>query len=62
MKAYCFLIISLALLSAANLFLPQGDFLAMSDMDLPASRPVVALADAPIILVFWHVIWGLVRS
>lgn len=52
-KVYVSLIIILAVLSAASLFLPQGDFLSMSDMDLPASRPVVALANAAIILVIY---------
>ena len=53
-KIYVGLVIVLAILAAANLFLPQGNFLpSMSESDLPASRPVLALANAAIMLVIY---------
>lgn len=51
LKIYISLIISLAILAAINVFLPQGAFL--STQTLPASKPVLALANAAIMLIFY---------
>ncbi len=53
-RLYLALIVLLAGLAAANLFLPQGDFVSTAPMqELPAAKPVMALAVAGIILVFY---------
>lgn len=48
-KIYFFLILALAILAAINLFLPQGSFLPpLTEQELPASIPVLALVNAAI--------------
>ena len=49
-KIYLFLIIILATLAALNLFLPQGNFPNMTDQELPASKTVLAIVNASIML------------
>lgn len=51
MAIYLALVLILALLAALNVLLPQGSFLPMQE--LPASRPVLALANAGIMLVLY---------
>lgn len=51
LKIYIGLIITLAILAAINVFLPQGTFL--STQMLPASKPVLALANAAIMLILY---------
>lgn len=51
LKIYIGLIITLAIMAAINIFLPQGVFL--STQTLPASKPVLALANAAIMLIFY---------
>jgi len=54
MKIYIGLIITLAILAAINVFLPQGSFLPISpEQELPASRPVLALVNAAIMLILY---------
>ena len=49
---YVGLIVLLAALGAANAFLPQGSFTtALADQQIPASRPVMALVTAGMMLV-----------
>lgn len=51
---YAVLIITLAILSAINIFMPQGSFLpALSEQELPASKPVLAAVNACIMLVVY---------
>ncbi len=50
-KIYIGLIITLAILAAINVFLPQGAFLPTQT--LPASKPVLALANAAIMLILY---------
>jgi hypothetical protein len=50
-KIYIGLIITLAVLAAANVFLPQGTL--VPTQELPASKPVFALAVASIMLVLY---------
>ncbi len=51
LKIYIGLIITLAILAAINVFLPQGAFLPTQT--LPASKPVLALANAAIMLILY---------
>ncbi|MBA7563476.1 CPBP family intramembrane metalloprotease [Candidatus Atribacteria bacterium 1244-E10-H5-B2] len=51
LKIYIGLIVTLAILAAINIFLPQGAFL--STQTLPASKPVLALANAAIMLILY---------
>ncbi len=51
LKIYIGLIIILAILAAINVFLPQGAFLPTQT--LPASRPVLALVNAAIMLILY---------
>jgi membrane protease YdiL (CAAX protease family) len=51
LKIYIGLIVTLAILAAINVFLPQGVFL--STQTLPASKPVLALANAAIMLILY---------
>lgn len=51
-RTYMLLILTLAVLGAANVFLPQGSFMAaVPDQEMPASKPVMALATAGMVLV-----------
>jgi membrane protease YdiL (CAAX protease family) len=53
-KIYVGLIITLAILAAFNVFLPQGSFLpALEGQELPAPKPVLALVNAGIMLVLY---------
>ena len=53
-KIYIALVITLAILSAINVFLPQGDFLPISpEHDLPATKTVLVLVNAAIMLVLY---------
>ncbi len=54
-KIYWALIILLAILSALTIFLPQGNFLPMPQ-DLPASKPLLALVNAGIVLIVYGVL------
>ncbi|GAJ12997.1 unnamed protein product, partial [marine sediment metagenome] len=51
LKIYIGFIVTLAILAAINVFLPQGVFL--STQTLPASKPVLALANAAIMLILY---------
>ena len=51
LKIYVTLIITLAILAAINVFLPQGAFLP--SQTLPASKPVLALVNAAIMLILY---------
>ena len=51
-KIYIGLIITLAILAAINVFLPQGAFLLLPQ-ELPASKPVLALVNACIMLILY---------
>lgn len=51
LKIYIGLIITLAILAAINVFLPQGAFLPTQE--LPASKPVLALVNAIITLILY---------
>jgi membrane protease YdiL (CAAX protease family) len=51
LKIYIGLILTLAILAAVNIFLPQGAFLPTQT--LPASKPVLALANAAIMLILY---------
>ena len=54
LKIYIGLIIALAILAAINVFLPQGSFLPiLPEQELPASKPVLALANVGIMLVVY---------
>lgn len=50
-KIYIGLIITLAILAAVNVFLPQGVFLLVQE--LPVSRPVLSLVNAFTTLIFY---------
>jgi len=53
-KVYISLVVALAALAAVNVFLPQGSFLpSLPQQELPASKPVLALASAAIVLVIY---------
>lgn len=53
-KIYTGLIITLAILAAISIFLPQGSFLPiLPEEELPASKPVLALINAVIMLVLY---------
>ena len=53
-KIYIGLIITLAILAAINVFLPQGSFLPiLPAKELPASKPMLALVNATIMLIFY---------
>ncbi|HAF07111.1 MAG: CPBP family glutamic-type intramembrane protease [bacterium] len=53
-KIYIGLIIALVILGAINVFLPQGSFLPnLPEQELPASRPVLALVNAAIMLILY---------
>ena len=53
-KIYIGLIIALAILAAINIFLPQGSFLPiLPEQELPASKPVLALVNAVIMLILY---------
>ncbi len=51
LKIYIGLIVSLSVISAINVLLPQGAFLPMQE--LPASKPILAIVNAAIMLVFY---------
>jgi membrane protease YdiL (CAAX protease family) len=51
LKIYIALIIILAILAATNVFLPQG--LSLPQQELPASKPVLALVNAAIMLALY---------
>ena len=53
-KIYIGLIITLAILAAINVFLPQGSFLPiLPEQELPAPKPVLALVNAAIMLILY---------
>ena len=53
-KIYIALIITLAILAAINVFLPQGSFLPiLPSQELPTSKPVIALVNACIMLILY---------
>jgi len=52
-KIYLGLIVTLAILSAINVFLPQGSFLPILPEELPASKPMLALVNAVIMLILY---------
>jgi len=53
-KIYVVLIITLAILAAINIFLPQGSFLPiLPAQELPASKLVLALMNAAIMLILY---------
>jgi len=53
-KIYISLIITLAILAASNVFLPQGSFLpTLPGQELPAPKPVLALVNAGIMLILY---------
>jgi membrane protease YdiL (CAAX protease family) len=53
-KIYIGLVITLAVLAAINVFLPQGSFLpALEGQELPAPKPVLALVNAGIMLILY---------
>ncbi|MGC8885467.1 MAG: CPBP family glutamic-type intramembrane protease [Candidatus Nanoarchaeia archaeon] len=53
-RIYIGLIITLAILAAINVFLPQGSFLPiLPEQELPASKPVLALVNAAIMLILY---------
>ena len=53
-KIYIGLIITLAILAAINIFLPQDSFLPiLPEQELPASKPVLALVNAAIMLILY---------
>ncbi len=53
-KIYICLIITLAILAAGNIFLPQGSFLpTLPGQELPAPKPVLALVNAGIMLILY---------
>ncbi len=53
-RVYAVLIIILAVLGAVNTFLPQGAFaVTPPDQQLPASKPILALATAGILLIVY---------
>ncbi len=53
-KIYIGLIVTLAILAALNVFLPQGSFLpTLPQQELPAPKPVIALAIAGVMLILY---------
>jgi membrane protease YdiL (CAAX protease family) len=53
-KIYIGLIITLAILAAINVFLPQYSFLPiLPEQELPASKPVLALVNAAVMLILY---------
>ncbi len=53
-KIYVVLIVILAILAGINVFLPQGPFLPTSpEQELPASKPVLALVNAGLMLILY---------
>jgi hypothetical protein len=53
-KIYVALVVIFAILAGLNVFLPQGSFLPASpDQALPASKPVLALVNAVIVLIVY---------
>ena len=53
-KIYIGLVITLAVLAAINVFLPQGSFLpTLEGQELPAPKPVLALVNAGIMLILY---------
>lgn len=53
-KIYIGLVITLAVLAAINVFLPQGSFLpTLEGQELPAPKPVLALVSAGIMLILY---------
>lgn len=53
-KIYIGLIITLAILAAINVFLPQGSFLPiLPEQELPAPKPVLAFVNAAIMLILY---------
>jgi membrane protease YdiL (CAAX protease family) len=51
---YIGLILALAILGAINVFLPQGSFLpTLQEQELPAPKPMLALANAGIMLILY---------
>jgi membrane protease YdiL (CAAX protease family) len=53
-RIYIGLIITLAILAAINIFLPQGSFLPLlPEQKLPAPKPVLALVNAAIMLILY---------
>jgi len=53
-RIYFGLIIALAVLSAVNVFLPQGDFVeALQKQELPAPKPVLAVVTAAVMLILY---------
>ncbi len=53
-KFYFLLVLILAIFTAINVFLPQGEFAAISnEQQFPASKPVLAIANALIMLIFY---------
>jgi hypothetical protein len=51
LKIYVILVITLALLAAINVFLPQNGFLPLQE--LPAPKPVLALVNAAVMLILY---------
>jgi hypothetical protein len=51
LRVYFLLVVLLAFLAAISVFLPQGDFLPVGE--LPASKPILALANAGIAVVLY---------
>lgn len=49
-KIYIGLVLLLCALTAVNIFLPQGDFLSVEDQQLPASKGLIAVVNAFIVL------------
>lgn len=53
-KVYISLIITLAILAAINVFLPQGSFIpTLPEQELPAPNPVLALMSAAVMLILY---------
>jgi len=53
-KIYIGLIVTLAILAALNVFLPQGSFLpTLPQQELPAPKPVLALVNVCIVLILY---------
>ncbi|MCF7823208.1 MAG: CPBP family intramembrane metalloprotease [Candidatus Marinimicrobia bacterium] len=53
-KVYIGLVLLLSCLAALNIFLPQGDFLPPDvEQSMPASQPIMALANAGIMLILY---------
>ncbi|GAJ19993.1 unnamed protein product, partial [marine sediment metagenome] len=52
-KIYFGLIVLFALLTALNVFLPQGDLIEQLGVELPASKPIMAVAIFFIMLIVY---------